>query len=78
MRVTVLCRFESGQPPKPMRCETCEEGLAEYQCPICNRWVCNECWDFMDDCCSECVREKAEADLVEVMVKLRPLGVMKG
>jgi len=44
-----------------IKCEICGEGLAEYQCPMCGKWICPDCWDFEEDLCVECVADIAAA-----------------
>jgi len=36
------------------RCPICGVGLPEYECPLCGRVVCADCWDFDEDLCIEC------------------------
>lgn len=40
-------------PADYLLCECCGLNLAEIGCR-CGKWVCDECWSYKDDCCTEC------------------------
>ena len=37
-----------------MKCEICEENLAILRCPICNRNICENCFDKENNLCLIC------------------------
>lgn len=55
------------------RCSICGQGLPTHQCPLCHEWVCDDCWDWKDDLCVECV-EAVEVVVNRDFAQVRELG----
>ena len=40
-----------------MKCGRCLGDFGIWQCPLCGRWVCEDCWDYDEDLCRDCAAQ---------------------